>query len=242
MEVSKFTSYAFGLWVVEPTSQKMCAFYISLECILTVYPLPSCVFILAYSNEYFILACRCRKKAYSQERCVHAKELQGAGIHAKESHAAASHSHSVPSQGNLDCALMDDEGIFVDGDAISVDIGPCANANAQEATRKNQSEELKVEPIYYADTAAKTPVDSNTDVKLTIVYDKENPRIRVNEYFPTMEDLRMAVRQHGINKGFQVHKVKTDKTRYRAECKATGCPWRIVARKLQGLPAVVVLV
>jgi len=76
---------------------------------------------------------------------------------------------------------------------------------------------------------------------LNIVYDKENPRIKVNEYFPTMEDFRMALRQYGINKGFQVHKVKTDKTRYRAQCKATGCPWRIVARKLRGLPAVVVL-
>lgn len=206
-----------------------------------MFPLPSFVFKLAYRNEYFILACR--KKAYSQEGCIHAKELQGAGIHAKESHAAASRSHSVSPQGNLDCALMDDEDIFLDDDAIPVDTGLCADANAQEATRKNQSEKLQVEPIYYADTAtAQVPVDSKADVKLTIVYDKENPRIKLNEYFPTMEDLRMAVRQHGINKGFQVHKVKTDKTRYRAECKATGCPWRIVARKLQGLPAVVVLV
>ena len=99
-----------------------------------------------------------------------------------------------------------------------------------------------MEPIFYTDTAAaQTRVDDNADVKFTIVYDKENPRIKVNEYFPTMEDFRMALRQYGINKGFQVHKVKTDKTRYRAECKATGCPWRIVARKLRRLPAVVVL-
>lgn len=123
----------------------------------------------------------------------------------------------------------------------SVDIELRAEADTEEAARKNQSEGLQVEPIFYADTAAaQTPVDDCADVKPNIVYDKENPRIKVNECFPTMEDFRMALRQHGINKGFQVHKVKTDKTRYRAECKATGCPWRIVARKLPGLPAVVI--
>ncbi|XP_039839786.1 uncharacterized protein LOC120699777 isoform X4 [Panicum virgatum] len=171
------------------------------------------------------------KKAYSQEGCVHVKELQ----------RADSHSPCVPPQGNSDCDLMDEEDIFVDDEVVSVDIGQRDEADPQEAAWKNQSEELKVEPILYADTAAaQTPVDGNTDFKLNIVYDKENPRIKVNEYFPTMEDFRMALRLYGINKGFQVHKVKTDKTRYRAECKATGCPWRIVARKLRGLPAVVI--
>jgi hypothetical protein len=137
---------------------------------------------------------------------------------------------------------MDGEDIFVDNEVVSVDIELRAEADTQEAARKNQSEQLQVEPIFYADTgAAQTPVDDSADVKPNIVYDKENPRIEVNACFPTMEDFRMALRQHGINKGFQVHKVKTDKTRYRAECKATGCPWRIVARKLRGLPAVAVL-
>ena len=229
---------------------------------MTVFPLQSFVsnLSLAYSNEYFILACR--KKAYSQEGCVHVKELQRAGnyakkshtagadakklhpsaANAKESHAADSHNPCVPPQGNLDCDLMDEEDIFVDDEVVSVDIGLRAETDPQATARKNQSEELQVEPIFYTDTAAaQTPVDDNADVKFTIVYDKENLRIKVNEYFLTMEDFRMALRQYGINKGFQVHKVKTDKTRYRAQCKATGCPWRIVARKLRGLPAVVVL-
>jgi hypothetical protein len=170
-----------------------------------------------------------------------AKKLHPSAANAKESHAAASHIPCVPPQEHLDCDLMDEEDIFVDDEVVSVDIGLKAEADPQEAGWKNRSEELQVEPIFYADTAAvQTPVDDNTDVKLNIVYDKENPRIKVNEYFPTM-DFRMALRQYGINKGFQLHKVKTDKTRYRAQCKATGCPWRIVARKLRGLPAVVVL-
>jgi hypothetical protein len=35
-----------------------------------------------------------------------------------------------------------------------------------------------------------------------------------------------------------VHKVVTDTKRYRAECKANGCPWRIVANRLVGQPTV----
>jgi len=230
-----------------------------MEGVAVCDSIPISQFCFQLSNEYFILACR--KKAYS-EGCVHANELQGADIYAKKSHttgadakklhaaaanakeslAAASHSPCVPPQRNLDCDLMDEEDIFVDDEVVSVDIGLRPETDPQATARKNQSEELQVEPIFYTDTAAaQTPVDDNADVKFTIVYDKENPRIKVNEYFLTMEDFRMALRQYGINKGFQVHKVKTDKTRYRAQCKATGCPWRIVAHKLRGLPAVVVL-
>jgi hypothetical protein len=64
------------------------------------------------------------------------------------------------------------------------------------------------------------------------VVDKENPKIEVGESFPTMHDFRMALRQHAIKNEFEVHKVVTNKTRYRAKCKAEGCHWRIVARKL----------
>ncbi|CAD6267490.1 unnamed protein product [Miscanthus lutarioriparius] len=200
------------------------------------------------------------KKAYSQEGCAHVKELQEGGFQTKETYtigpnakklhlaaanakkscAAPSHSPTVLLQGNVDSILMDDEGISVD-DEVLVDIELRAEADAQEAARKTQSEESLVDPIFYADTStAQIPVDDYADVKFNIVYDNENPRIKVNEYFPSMENFRMALRQHGIKKGFQVHKIKTDKTRYRAECKAEGCPWRIVARKLRDGPTVVI--
>lgn len=65
-----------------------------------------------------------------------------------------------------------------------MDIELRAEADTEEAARKNQSEGLQVEPIFYADTAAaQTPVDDCADVKPNIVYDKENPRIKVNECF-----------------------------------------------------------
>lgn len=84
------------------------------------------------SERRFFYAQKLQKKAYPQEGCVHAMEWQGAGIHAKnlhtklhaaatnvkEPHAAASRSPSVPPQGNLDCALMDGEDIFVDNEMV----------------------------------------------------------------------------------------------------------------------------
>lgn len=146
----------------------------------------------------------CRKKAYSQEGCAHAKELQEGGIqrkemytigpNAKKLHLGAAnakkscpHSHDVLLQGNLDSALMDDERVL--------DIELRAEADAQEAARKTKSEESSVEPIFYADTAtAQIPLDDNADVKFNIVYDNEIPRIKVNEYFPSMEKFRMPLR------------------------------------------------
>ncbi|RLM75609.1 uncharacterized protein C2845_PM15G21380 [Panicum miliaceum] len=56
-----------------------------------------------------------------------------------------------------------------------------------------------------------------------------------------MHDFRMALRQHAIKNEFEVHKVVTNKTRYRDECKAEGCNWRIVARKLPRQSTVVIL-
>jgi hypothetical protein len=158
-----------------------------------------------------------------------------------ESQAEAGHSHSVPPQGNAEPASMDNEDVFMDDDAFFVDLEPKAEADVQEAGGMNQSEEpLEVEPICYAAAAAQISVDG-VDVESDNELERENLRFKVNESFSTMEDFRLAVRQYGIVRGFKVHKVRTDKTRYRAECKAERCPWRIVARKLRDQPTVVVL-
>ncbi|KAK3139998.1 hypothetical protein QOZ80_5AG0393880 [Eleusine coracana subsp. coracana] len=159
-----------------------------------------------------------------------------------ELQAAAGENHSVPPQGNVDTTTMDNEDVFTDDDTFFADLQVKAEAYAQEAGIMNQSEEpLEVEPIFCVDTAApQIAVDDSADVEPDNVFERENLRFKVNASFPTMEDFRLALRQYGIVRGFKVHKVKTDKTRYRAECKAEGCPWRIVARKLRDQPTVVI--
>jgi len=44
-----------------------------------------------------------------------------------------------------------------------------------------------------------------------------------------MKEFRLAVRQSGINEEFELHIVKTDPSRYIADCKAEDCPWHLVA-------------
>jgi hypothetical protein len=47
--------------------------------------------------------------------------------------------------------------------------------------------------------------------------------------YPNMKEFRLAVRQSGINEEFELHIVKTDPSRYIADCKAEDCPWHLVA-------------
>jgi hypothetical protein len=87
-----FKIYIFFVWFAHNLeshiSEDECILHLSPEYTFTVFPLPSFVFNLAYSNEYLKLACW-----NSQEGCVHAMEWQGAGIHAtnllKKLHASA---------------------------------------------------------------------------------------------------------------------------------------------------------
>jgi hypothetical protein len=134
--------------------------------------------------------------------------------------------------GDVDPTMMHDADIFVGDEQFYAALG--FRDGAQEAPQVEQVTEAEI-------CEAQILVDDDADCEASIVVDKENPKIEVGESFPTMHDFRMALRQHAIKKEFEVHNVVTNKTRYRAECKAEGCGWRIVARKLQRQPTVVVL-
>jgi hypothetical protein len=57
-----------------------------------------------------------------------------------------------------------------------------------------------------------------------------------------MKEFRMALKHYAILNQFAVHKVVTNKKRYKAQSKANGCPWRIVANRLVGQPTVEVCI
>uniref|UniRef100_A0A0A9GRG2 SWIM-type domain-containing protein n=1 Tax=Arundo donax TaxID=35708 RepID=A0A0A9GRG2_ARUDO len=132
---------------------------------------------------------------------------------------------------NVDPAWMDDEDIFMDDHEVFVSLGLRAE---DEAARIN----LEKDGAGLIDDNAQIPVDDYAENEPLFAIDKENPKIKKGETFPTMEDFRMALRQYAILNEFEVHKVKTDIKRYRAECKANGCPWRIVANRLVGQPTI----
>jgi len=72
------------------------------------------------------------------------------------------------------------------------------------------------------DTAeAAIPVDDTEATEPLFDWDRDNP---------DMYEFRLAVKQYAIVNEFELGTEKSDKTRFRGYCKASGCPWIIRAR------------
>ncbi|CAI9761407.1 unnamed protein product [Fraxinus pennsylvanica] len=60
--------------------------------------------------------------------------------------------------------------------------------------------------------------------------------LSVGQEFPDVKSCRRAARDAAIALHFELQTVKSDKTRFTAKCASEGCPWRIHAAKLPGVP------
>ncbi|KAM7521678.1 hypothetical protein LguiA_011580 [Lonicera macranthoides] len=60
--------------------------------------------------------------------------------------------------------------------------------------------------------------------------------LAVGQEFPDVKSCRRALRDTAIALHFEIQTVKSDKTRFTAKCASEGCPWRIHAAKLPGVP------
>ncbi|XP_073288395.1 uncharacterized protein [Primulina huaijiensis] len=63
-----------------------------------------------------------------------------------------------------------------------------------------------------------------------------NHELVVGQEFPDVKACRRALRDTAIALHFEVQTIKSDKTRFTAKCASEGCPWRIHAAKLPGVP------
>ncbi|KAG6530842.1 uncharacterized protein LOC122046212 [Zingiber officinale] len=61
-------------------------------------------------------------------------------------------------------------------------------------------------------------------------------QLTVGQEFADVKSCRRAIRDTAIACHFEIQTVKSDKTRFTARCAAEGCPWRIHAAKLTGVP------
>ncbi|GAB4836027.1 hypothetical protein Ancab_039518 [Ancistrocladus abbreviatus] len=61
--------------------------------------------------------------------------------------------------------------------------------------------------------------------------------LHVGQEFPDVKSCRRALRDTAIALHFEMQTIKSDKTRFTAKCASEGCPWRIHAAKLPGVPA-----
>ncbi|KAH7571878.1 hypothetical protein JRO89_XS04G0160900 [Xanthoceras sorbifolium] len=60
--------------------------------------------------------------------------------------------------------------------------------------------------------------------------------LTVGQEFPDVKSCRRALRDTAIGLHFEMQTIKSDKTRFTAKCASEGCPWRIHAAKLPGVP------
>ncbi|XP_075073837.1 uncharacterized protein LOC142161862 [Nicotiana tabacum] len=60
--------------------------------------------------------------------------------------------------------------------------------------------------------------------------------LHVGQEFPDVKSCRRALRDTAIALHFEIQTIKSDKTRFTAKCASEGCPWRIHAAKLPGVP------
>ncbi|KZV47307.1 hypothetical protein F511_07730 [Dorcoceras hygrometricum] len=63
-----------------------------------------------------------------------------------------------------------------------------------------------------------------------------NHELVVGQEFADVKACRRALRDTAIALHFEVQTIKSDKTRFTAKCASEGCPWRIHAAKLPGVP------
>ncbi|EPS63493.1 hypothetical protein M569_11290 [Genlisea aurea] len=63
-----------------------------------------------------------------------------------------------------------------------------------------------------------------------------NYELHVGQEFADVRACRRALRDTAIALHFEIQTIKSDKTRFTAKCAADGCPWRIHAAKLPGVP------
>lgn len=60
--------------------------------------------------------------------------------------------------------------------------------------------------------------------------------LHVGQEFADVKSCRRALRDTAIALHFEMQTIKSDKTRFTAKCASEGCPWRIHAAKLPGVP------
>ncbi|EOX94543.1 PREDICTED: uncharacterized protein LOC18613209 [Theobroma cacao] len=63
-----------------------------------------------------------------------------------------------------------------------------------------------------------------------------NYELTVGKEFSNVQSCRRALRDAAIALRFEMQTIKSDKTRFTAKCASEGCPWRIYAAKLPGVP------
>ncbi|XP_072989200.1 uncharacterized protein [Typha latifolia] len=150
----------------------------------------------------------------------HNNELALGYSHDQDQDSLGDQNHELGLSDNHELTLAESHDLSVDQnlDHLSVD-------HAQELalqTTHEMSQPLLVAPPVLQSRRAIVSVDH---------------QLTVGQEFPDVKSCRRALRDTAIACHFEIQTVKSDKTRFTAKCAAEGCPWRIHAAKLPGVPS-----
>ena len=106
-----------------------------------------------------------------------------------------------------------------------------SEADAQAAAERDSIAENRTTDIDIDITGAAIPVDDHVPREGLYAYDPNNPSMDIGTMYPNMQEFRLAMKQFAINKEFEYRIVKTDPTRYIANCKDDACSWHINGRR-----------
>ena len=75
------------------------------------------------------------------------------------------------------------------------------------------------------DPADELLVDDHVPGEDSVLYDREDPPMKVGTVYASMPEFRAAVRHHAIMELFELGTEKSCKSLFRGYCKADGCSW-----------------
>jgi hypothetical protein len=69
------------------------------------------------------------------------------------------------------------------------------------------------------ESGAAIHVDDRIQDERVVVYDKDNPELKLEARFPSMDEFRLAVQTYAIKAEFELFVFNTDRERYDAYCR-----------------------
>ncbi|KAI6692690.1 hypothetical protein NL676_020400 [Syzygium grande] len=151
---------------------------------------------------------------------VHDNEL---AIDRKPDHEG--HELALPASNHHELALSE-------SNELGVSENQELDENLELAVDHNQ--EMAIEPAEGLDVEnalVATPILQARTIICGTTYE-----LSVGQEFPDVKSCRRALRDTAIALHFEIQTIKSDKTRFTAKCASEGCPWRIHAAKLPGVP------
>ncbi|XP_010905453.1 uncharacterized protein [Elaeis guineensis] len=97
----------------------------------------------------------------------------------------------------------------------------------------DQSPELALPPSH---DMLQAPLAATSILQTRKLVVSPEHQLTVGQDFPDVKSCRRALRDAAIACHFEIQTVKSDKTRFTARCASEGCPWRVHAAKLPGVP------